>query len=321
LNKGVLLWTSKVKVFLGEEVDELMENTLKELDEWFILSREINRLANEMRNCIHVNVKQTKEIIILMFMTKVSNHFQSIILLLQKGLSVGSDILARSMLESVIPMKLLVVEDGFFDDYIRNSSANKLSLYNVVLDKHNKEIFGVSNEDSIARDKLKSELEPQFEDGKIRTFKIEELARRAEMNLDYQLAYRYLSGYAHSNLDILEKSYLIVSDDGQIAFNYGHITEPYRRILFSSMYFLLIAVEHLNQQFDVKREKEIEEYVNRFSREINYNHFEKNINLKFFIGLLNSTLLSKFYKIYFNSLSLAGGFFRIGAPQIKLNLR
>ena len=45
---------------------------------------------------------------------------------------------------------------------------------------------------------------------------------------------------------------------------------------------------------------------------------KKEIELKYIVGLLNSTLLSKFYKIYFNSLSLAGGFFRIGAPQIKL---
>ncbi len=44
----------------------------------------------------------------------------------------------------------------------------------------------------------------------------------------------------------------------------------------------------------------------------------KNVSLKYIIGVLNSTLISKFYKIYFNSLSLAGGFYRIGAPQIKL---
>lgn len=44
---------------------------------------------------------------------------------------------------------------------------------------------------------------------------------------------------------------------------------------------------------------------------------KKDIELKYLIGLLNSILLSKFYKVYFNSLSLAGGFFRIGAPQIK----
>ena len=40
-------------------------------------------------------------------------------------------------------------------------------------------------------------------------------------------------------------------------------------------------------------------------------------NLKYLIGILNSRLMTRFYQIYFNSLSLAGGFYRIGAPQIK----
>lgn len=256
--------------FLGVEADELMENILQGFDEWFDLASEINRLTNDMRNCIHVTVKQKKEIFILMLMTKISNHFQSIILLLRKGLSVESYILVRSMLESVIPLKLLVIEDGFFDEFIRNNKAKQYSQYNVILDKQ----FDVSEEDSISRDNLKSELLPHFKDGKIRTFTIEELARRAEMNLDYQLAYRYLSGYVHPSVDTLNEAYLSVEGDGLIAFNYGHNVDPYRRILFSSMHFLLKAVEYVDHQFDVKRKKEIEAYIQRLDKLKNKNDIE-----------------------------------------------
>jgi adenine-specific DNA-methyltransferase len=42
-----------------------------------------------------------------------------------------------------------------------------------------------------------------------------------------------------------------------------------------------------------------------------------NDNLKYIAAVLNSTLMSFYYKKLFNSMSLAGGFFRIGAPQIK----
>ena len=45
--------------------------------------------------------------------------------------------------------------------------------------------------------------------------------------------------------------------------------------------------------------------------------FDSSVNLKYLIGILNSKLMTRFYQIYFNSLSLAGGFYRIGAPQIK----
>lgn len=45
--------------------------------------------------------------------------------------------------------------------------------------------------------------------------------------------------------------------------------------------------------------------------------FNSSKNLKYLLGILNSKFMTRFYKIYFNSLSLAGGFYRIGAPQIK----
>ena len=42
-----------------------------------------------------------------------------------------------------------------------------------------------------------------------------------------------------------------------------------------------------------------------------YNH------LKYITALLNSKLMTFYYSVFYNSMSLAGGFFRIGAPQIK----
>ena len=40
-------------------------------------------------------------------------------------------------------------------------------------------------------------------------------------------------------------------------------------------------------------------------------------HLRYITAVLNSRLLTYFYSVFFNSMSLAGGFFRIGAPQIK----
>jgi hypothetical protein len=45
--------------------------------------------------------------------------------------------------------------------------------------------------------------------------------------------------------------------------------------------------------------------------------FNSSIDLRYVIGLLNSRLMSFYYSTMFNSLSLSGGFFRIGPPQIK----
>ncbi|AJS59998.1 DUF5677 domain-containing protein [Paenibacillus sp. IHBB 10380] len=244
--------------FLGIEADSLMEEALEDYAPWFNLAYDVNRLVNEIRQSIQVDGDQHKEILIHMLVTKISNHFQSIILLLKKGLSVEADILVRSMLESVIPIRLLVIDEKFFDEFVRNDKANKYSLYNVLLDKRNENVFEVAKIDATKRDELKDELSPFFKDGKIRTFKTEELAIRSGMNMDYQLAYRYLSGYVHSSFDTLEKAYLIIEEGELVAFNYGHYTEPYPRILFSSMYFVLKAIEHVNEYFNVDKKEEIE---------------------------------------------------------------
>lgn len=55
------------------------------------------------------------------------------------------------------------------------------------------------------------------------------------------------------------------------------------------------------------------EYLAGKSTTIVYNH----PHLKYITALLNSTLMTYYYKTVFNSMSLAGGFYRIGAPQIK----
>lgn len=56
------------------------------------------------------------------------------------------------------------------------------------------------------------------------------------------------------------------------------------------------------------------EYLAGKSTTIVYN----NKHLKYITAILNSSLMTFYYRIFYNSMSLAGGFFRIGAPQIKL---
>lgn len=46
--------------------------------------------------------------------------------------------------------------------------------------------------------------------------------------------------------------------------------------------------------------------------------YDSSLDLKYICGILNSKLMSWYYSVYFNSLSLAGGFYRVGAPQVKM---
>ncbi len=58
---------------------------------------------------------------------------------------------------------------------------------------------------------------------------------------------------------------------------------------------------------------DIGEFLAGKSTTIIYN----NAHLKFITAILNSKLMSFYYQTFYNSMSLSGGFFRIGAPQLK----
>lgn len=45
--------------------------------------------------------------------------------------------------------------------------------------------------------------------------------------------------------------------------------------------------------------------------------YDSKLDLRYIIAILNSKLITFYYKYYFSSLSLAGGYLRIGPPQIK----
>lgn len=45
--------------------------------------------------------------------------------------------------------------------------------------------------------------------------------------------------------------------------------------------------------------------------------YDCELDLRYIIGILNSKLMTFYYRQYFSSLSLSGGYLRIGPPQIK----
>jgi hypothetical protein len=247
--------------FLGVEADWLMGQTLQTYSAWFSLAFDINRFVNKHKQLLPITFEQPKEIVLMTLYTKISNHYQATIILLQKGLSVECDILVRSILESLIPLKLIVTDENFFAEFVRNDKASNYRLYNIMLDKQNSDVFTLSDDDLRKREELKEELTSAFKSGEIRTFSAEELARRAHMNMDYQLAYRYLSGYVHSSLEALSKAYLIIEEGELQAFNLGHYVAPYKRILFSAMYFSLQAFEHMENHFGTGLLDEMGKYV------------------------------------------------------------
>ncbi len=89
--------------------------------------------------------------------------------------------------------------------------AKQLRLLNVII--NNKEAF--SPYISEFAEELRVQLRADIESKQIRTFTVEELAKRANMHHFYQLAYRHFSEEVHTTVKSLE-SYVVSDEHGYI---------------------------------------------------------------------------------------------------------
>lgn len=74
-----------------------------------------------------------------------------------------------------------------------------------------------------------------------------------------------------------------------------------------------IIIGGMNKELECYLDKD-SEYLAGKSTTIVYN---SKLDLRYIIGIMNSKLMTFYYRHYFSSLSLSGGYLRIGPPQIK----
>jgi hypothetical protein len=248
--------------FLGKQIDGLMKPTIIRYQAYYNLIENLSKFANEIRYLMNVNSENGREILASLLFIKVSNTFQAIVLLSKKGLAVECAILTRSLLEVVFPLKILSLEENFAQEFALIDKVKQLKLMNVIL--KDKELFSslisqsqITEED---RDKLKKEITING----IRDFSVEELAKRANMYSFYQLAYRCLSEEVHTTGRSL-KSYVITDENGEIKmFENGPQVFDLHKFNTAS-YCLLIAIDCINEIFNLKLEQEIKQYEEKIT--------------------------------------------------------
>jgi hypothetical protein len=247
------------KGFLGFQIDNLMEPLIENSSEWYMLMFKLNEFANELRFRMVINQDSVEEIVASALLIKATNTFQSIILLSRKGLAADCGTLTRSLIETVIPLKLIAQEKEFALDFIKYEKQKQHKLINVIL--NNRQIFSeiadqVSEE---LRDCLKKEIK---EEG-IRELKIEELAQRSGMAAFYQLAYRHLSEDAHTTVWSLNR-YLLTDHEGNVI-ELDNGPQIFDKSDFKTAAFcMLIALDSTNDIFKL----EVDMAIQTFERKL-----------------------------------------------------
>jgi hypothetical protein len=244
--------------FLGKQIDELMEPVLEQNADWYKLMYELIQFANNLRFRMAINQDNVAEVVTAALLIKATNTFQSVILLSRKGLAADCGTLTRSLMETVIPLKLIAQEQGFAWDFVRYEKRKRQKLINVIL--KDSDTFGeIANQVSEGiRDSLKKEIEEED----IPELKIEDLAKKAGMTTFYQLAYRQLSEDAHTTIWSLNR-YLNIDQEGNVT-ELDNGPQIFGATDFrTAAYCILIALDSVNEIFKLESDSELKGFETR----------------------------------------------------------
>ncbi|SDC48185.1 hypothetical protein SAMN02799630_00214 [Paenibacillus sp. UNCCL117] len=248
--------------FLGQQIDDIMESYLKENTDVFELIEEISLFGNQAKYKLNVQANERRFIASASLYLKVLNCFQSTIILAKKGLGVECAILTRSLLEAVFPLKIMSSNKEFTEEFFgSNHKSMQLKWLNAIFTKDT-----FINNRTKANEELREILQKEKLEDKIRDFKVEELASRADMESYYQYVYRVLSDDVHTTPFSLYSYINTDNNDNIVSFNNGPITRDLKDYVLTSASIVLIALESISEIFDLNFDDKIKCFDDRISK-------------------------------------------------------
>lgn len=245
--------------FLGKQIDEISDNIYREHKDFFDIAFELNAFANLTKHTLSANNKNGQQVISACLFIKILNGFQSVVLLLRKGLISEGKIITRTILESLFILKTICEDEEATQKYVITDEAKREKLLNIVLDKTKADIF-----ESIRENINPFDLERLKKENKARGVKdisAWDWADKSKLLSHYETAYRVLSDEVHSTPRSLE-NYVQVNEKGDInAFDCRPQTKDLNRTLSTACIVLVMALESINELFAVNCSEQIQKFA------------------------------------------------------------
>ncbi|NQV13029.1 MAG: hypothetical protein HQ530_01865 [Parcubacteria group bacterium] len=249
--------------FLGKEITNLKNKTVSDYKNIFDFYEDINKFANSQKSIIEVNNEDYKNLAVFTLYLKSLATFQAIYCLCKNYFLYDAHTLLRGLYEAATRMRYCSIKDEYAKYFIANYLHGKTKVLNRVINQPKKRTFPAEiniKEAKKLKDKNEKNLNKMESE---RIISLEEMAREIGDIKTYNIYYDHASGYAHSDIRVLEK-YLQKNKKGDVI-GFNEIPDPKetKRILISSIEFILCTLFTLSDSFGVPEKKEIELYNNR----------------------------------------------------------
>lgn len=248
--------------YLGSQIDVLRTEYYKEFSEYFDFAFNVNALSKNLINQIEIHTDNGQELLVSALLVKISNSFQSSILLISNGLDSDAKSILRTQLEALFKLVIIADDSSCAIKFSNTYMYDKKKLLNVIINDNgiifDKEKFNI-NELCIKAD----ELDKLMKKADILDTRAEELAKKANLEGYYNLVYRRLCDDVHTNMNSLDK-YFINDEMNQIsALSVIPYIKDTKMIIITGVILMLRALESCCTLFGVNKDDELKIMVNR----------------------------------------------------------
>lgn len=201
----------KTDGFLSEESEKNRAYNLFKHDELFSFIKELNRFTMDLVSRNKIDWSDNRLLIIDTLFLRGLENFQSIVLLLERGIMSPAKVIARAMLENLFTLAALQKKPELIDSYNDQYSDGRKKALKAALQFKNEAL-----QKRVKKEKIESryiELKNELAGKELNILKPKQWAVYAELEDFYNLYYVTYSNHIHSNPSALD-DHVDRSEDG-----------------------------------------------------------------------------------------------------------
>lgn len=246
--------------FLGSQISEVTEAILKKYDSYFTLCHKLNELSYKTMPEAKANNNNLQQILAVTLFIRILNGFQSVIILARLGLAFDAKVVLRGLLESSFIGKLICEEKDFALEYVKSDECRRLKLLNVAKQSTAPHFNSLRQ---IATDSELRKLKEAIKEQNCKEIGIEDVAKRARLQIEYDTDYRLLCEETHTLPRSIEHLTIVDPTGEPLEFDPNPTDKDLSYILFSAVRFLYIALVSFCTLFDLDKKAELREINER----------------------------------------------------------
>ncbi len=238
--------------FLSDEAEQARAIFRKEFSAWFEIAEKLNRRAiSTLAQAPLKDIDQAQQVVCLLTI-RVLEAYESIVLLMERGLLSSAKFIVRPMLEALFTLAAIDKDSSLAVVYLDGQRAADLNSLKSSCAWKNKDLMNKFKEHKLESKYIK--LKGELKNKPVTQLMPVEWAKKSDYEDFYHLYYVEYCSSIHSNPRALNEHMDIDGDDVALAF--GPTTEGFGTLLGNASYFFdsrIFALDQLTGHYSRRR--------------------------------------------------------------------